>query len=130
MHLKHASFGLMFIIDFSSFHNGLKQLCSLKLVSILSAALWKVVIKCKIVMFFSIFGLFFSNCSYLRFQNFISPSIKYPINLIFSVVVCVCKVYVFNGVIPCQIIQNFWIKLPLSHGFFLKFSPVVGIIEI
>ena len=52
--------------------------------------------------------------------NFISPSIKYRINLIFPVVVCICKIHVFNRVIPCQIIQNFWIMSPLSHGFFFE----------
>ena len=63
-------------------------------------------------------GLFFPKYSFLRLQNFISPSIKYPINLIFSVVICICKIYVFNGVIPCQIMQNFWIMSPLSLFFF------------
>ena len=47
---------LTFIIDFSSFHNGLKQLCGLKVVSILRATLWKVVMKCKVVMFFNFLG--------------------------------------------------------------------------
>ena len=112
---------LTFIFDFSSFHNGLKHLCSLKLVFILKATLWKVVMKCKI-MFFSLFGLFFSKSSFLRFQNFISPSIKYPINLIFPVIVCICKIQVFNGVIPCQIMQDFWIMSPLSHFFFFFFN--------
>ena len=92
LHLKHISLGLTFIIDFPSIYNGLKHLCSLKLISILQATWWKVVMKWKIVMFFILFGLFFSNHSFLRFQNFISPSIKYPVNLIFSVVVCICKI--------------------------------------
>ena len=52
---------LTFFIDFSSFYNGLKHLCSLKLVSILRAALWKVVMKCKIVMFFNSWGFFSEN---------------------------------------------------------------------
>ena len=78
---------------------------SLKLVSILRVTLWKVVIKCKIVMF-SLFGLFFSKCSFLRFQNFISPSIKYPINLIFSVVVFICKVHVFTFSLVVGIIET------------------------
>ena len=52
---------LTFIIDFSSFHNGLKHFCSLKLVSILRATLWKVVMKCKIVMFFNFLGSFSQN---------------------------------------------------------------------
>ena len=113
LHLKHD---LTFIIDFSSFHNRLKQLCSLKLVSILRATLWKVVMKCKIVMFFNFLGwLFFSKCSFLRLQNFVWLSIKYPINLIFSVVVCICNIHVFNGEIPSQITQNFWIMSLLSH---------------
>ena len=70
-----------------------------------------------IYVFFLLFGLFFSKRSFLRLQNFISPSIKYPVNLFFSVVVCICKIHVFNWVIPCQIIQNLWIMPPLSHGF-------------
>ena len=64
------------------------------------------------------FGLFFWKCSFLWFQNFISPSAKYSINLIFSVVVCICSIHVFNGVIPCQIMQDFYIMSSLSHGFF------------
>ena len=49
---------LTFIIDFSSFHNGIKHLCSLKLVSIIRATLWKVVKKCKIVMLLNFCALF------------------------------------------------------------------------
>ena len=74
--------------------------------------------KCKIVMVFN----FFSKCLFLRLQNFFSPSVKYPINLIFSVVVYICKIHIFNGVIPCQNIQNFWIMLLLSHGLFEIFT--------
>ena len=51
------------------------------------------------------------------------PSIEYPINLIFSVVVCICSLYLYcNRVIPCQLIQNVWIMSPLSHGFFETFT--------
>ena len=75
-------------------------------------------------------GLFFSKCSYSRLQSFISPSFKYSINLIFSAVVCICRFHIFNGVIPFEIIQNIWIMSPLSHRFFSKLLPVVGIIEI
>ena len=87
----------MFIVDFPSFHNGLKHLCSLKLVSILTATLGKVVMKLKIVMFFNFLGIFFSKYSFLSSENFISPSIRYPINLIFSVLVCICKIHVLMG---------------------------------
>ena len=80
--------------------------------------------KCKIAIFFWLFGFFFSKCSSLRLQNVTSPSIKHPINLTFSVVVFICKIYVFNGVTPCQIIQNFWIMSPLSHGFFWNFHQL------
>ena len=45
---------------------------------------------------------------------------KHPINLFFSVVGCTCNIHVFNRVIPCQIMQNFWIMSPLSHGFFFE----------
>ena len=76
--------------------------------------------KCKIVMFFNFLGSFFSKCSFLRLQNFILASIKYPVKLIFSVVVCICKIHIFNGVIPCQVIQNFWIMSPLPHGVFFE----------
>ena len=104
------------------FHNGLKHLCSLKLVSILRATLWKVVMKCKIVMFSNFLG-----SSFLRLQNFISPNIKYPINLIFSVVVCICEIHVFNGVIPRQIMQNFWIMFHdqfLNHPYLMDFFEI------
>ena len=77
-------------------------------------------------MFFNLFGLFFSKYSFLRLQNFISPSIKYSINLIFEVVVCSCKIHVFNGIIPCQKHTKFLVHFTL----FWKFSAVVCIIEI
>ena len=112
---------LTFTIDISSFHNGLRQPWSLKLVSVLIATLWKVVMKCKTVMFFFPFWVFFSKCSFLRLQNFISPSIKNPVNLIFALVVCICKIHVFNGVIICEMIQSFWNMSPLPHGFFWNF---------
>ena len=53
-HLKYILLGfLTFIINFSSFHNGLKHLCSsLKLVSILRVTLSKVIMKCGIVILF------------------------------------------------------------------------------
>ena len=34
-------------------------------------------------------GSFFKKCTFLRLQSFISQSIKYPINLVFSVEVCI-----------------------------------------
>ena len=68
LYFKHVSLGFDV-----SFHNVLKHLWSLKLVSSLRTTLWKIVLKCKIVIF-------------------ISSSIKYRINLIFSVVVCICKI--------------------------------------
>ena len=64
----------------------LKQLCSLKPVSILRAKEGSHKMQNYI---FRLFGLFFSKVSFLRLQNFISTSIKYPIKLIFSVVVCI-----------------------------------------
>ena len=57
LHLKHVSFGFD-IYHCGLKHNGLKHLCSLKLVSILRAKLWKVVMNCKIVMFFNFWGSF------------------------------------------------------------------------
>ena len=113
--LNMSHWVLTFFIVFPRFHNGLKQLCSLKLVSILRATLWKVVMKCKIVMFFHFLGFFSPKCSFLRFQNFISPSIKYSINFTFSVVVCICQIHVFNGVIPCHIKEHFWMMSSLSR---------------
>ena len=68
LYLKHVSIGFDV-----SFHNVLKHLWSLKLVSSLRTTLWKIVLKCKMVIF-------------------ISSSIKYRINLIFSVVVCICTI--------------------------------------
>ena len=107
---------LTFIIDFCSFHNRLKHLCSLNLVSILTATLWKVVIKFKIAMFFNFLS------SFSRLHNFISTKMKHPPSLFFSVVLSSCQIHLFNGVIPCQIIQNFWIMSSLSHGFFEIFT--------
>ena len=64
---------LTFIIDFSSFHNELKQLCSLKLVSILRATLWKAVVKCKIFILFNFLSclsqnVYFWGCKILSYQ--------------------------------------------------------------
>ena len=130
LHLEHISLGLTFIIDFPSFHNGLKHLYSLKLISILKATWWKLVMKCKIVMLFILFGIFFSNYSFLRFQNFISPSIKCPVNLIFSVVVCICKIQA-----SMFLMGNFKSYTVLDHvinilWIFLKILSEIGIIEI
>ena len=74
------------------------------------------------LLFFQLFGIFFSKSSFLRLQNFISQSIKYPVRLIFSVVVFICKIYVFNAVIARQIIQIFWIMSPLIMDFFEIFT--------
>ena len=109
-----------FIIDFSSFYNGLKQLCSLKLVSIFRARLWKVVMKCKIVMLFNFLDFFFK-MFLLEVSKFYLTKYQVSNQFNFSEVVCICKIHIFNGVIPCQIIQNFWIMSPLSHGFFWNF---------
>ena len=54
--LSICHYVLTFIIDISNFHNGLKYLCSL--VSILRGTLWKVVMKCKLVMLFNFSGSF------------------------------------------------------------------------
>ena len=103
LHLKHISLSFnAYNIDFSRFHNELKHLCSLKLVSILETTLWKIVIK--LLFSFVTFWLFFPFWG----SKLYLTKIKYPINLIFSVVVCIYKIHVFNGVITCQIIQNFW----------------------
>ena len=46
--------------------------------------------------FLNFLGSFFSKYTFLRLQSFILASIKYSINSIFSVVVCICKIHVFN----------------------------------
>ena len=84
---------LTFIIDFFSFHDGLKHLCSLKLVPIIRATSPKVVIKCKSVMFFTFWALF------LKIFIFEVPKFdltKYQISnqLTFSSESCTCKIHV------------------------------------
>ena len=69
-------------------------------------------------------GGFFSRCSFLAFQNFISPSIKHPVKLFFSMVVCICKIHVFNGLIPCQITKNFWIMSHYLMDYFEIFTRI------
>ena len=120
---------LTFIIDFSGFHNGLKHLCSLKLVSILGATLSKVVMKCKLLSFLNFWALFLKIFIF-EVKNFISPSIRYPINLIFSVVVCICKINALNGLNSTSNHTKFLDHVTLISWTFLKFSPVLGIIEI
>ena len=79
--------------------------------------------KYKLVMFFFLlFTPFFSKFSVLRLQDFISPSTKYPINLIFSVVVCIYKIHVFNGVIPCQSYKTSGTCHPYLMDFFEIFT--------
>ena len=68
LRLRLASLGLMFTIDFSSFHNGFKHFCSLKQGSILRAALCKVVMKCKTVMLFHFLGSFSQNIHFWGFK--------------------------------------------------------------
>ena len=81
-------------------------------------------------MFFSLFGLFFSNFPFLRSQNSISPSIQYPNNLIFSVVVCICKIYLFHGGNCLSSHIKYLDHVTLISQIYLKFSSVVGVIEI
>ena len=97
--LSVVIFNLTCVIDLSSFHNGLKNLYSLKLLSILTATLWKVVMKCKIVIFFNFLDSFSQNFHFwcCNVLTKISPSIKYPINLIFSVVVYICTIHFLIG---------------------------------
>ena len=94
---------LTFIIDISSFYNGLKHPCNSKPIFILRATLFKVVMKCKTFMFFNFFGLFFSPS--IKYQILFHPvtSIKFYFTqyqvsnqLNFSMVVCICKIHVFN----------------------------------
>ena len=58
LYLKHVSLEFSVYHWLSSFPNGLKHLCSLELVSILGVTLWKVVMKCKLTMFFDFLSLF------------------------------------------------------------------------
>ena len=92
LYFKHVSLGFDV-----SFHNVLKHLWSLKLVSSLRTTLWKIVLKCKIVIF-------------------ISSSIKYRINLIFSVVVCICKILQWGNSMSNY--TKFLDMSLLSHGLF------------
>ena len=62
-------------------------------ISIFRTKLWKVVVKCEIIMFF-IFGCF-TNCVFLRLQHCILL-ITYPTNSVFSMVVCICKIHIFD----------------------------------
>ena len=64
----------------------------------------------------------------MRLKDFISSSIKYTINLVFSVIVCICKIHVFNGVIPCQTYKISWTSHPYLMELFEIFTS--GIIEI
>ena len=73
--------------------------------------------KCKIVVFFSIFGLFFFKMLIFEVTKFYLT--KYQIsNQVNFFSGCISKIHIFNGVVRCQIIQNFWIMSPLSRGFF------------
>ena len=80
--------------------------------------------KCKIIVLFNFLGSFFPKCSFLRLQNFISPSIKYPVNLIFSVVVCICKINAFNGGNSISNHTKLLEQVTLTFYIFLKFPPV------
>ena len=103
---------LMFIIYFPSFHNGLKHLWILKLVSILRAKLSKVVMKCKIVMFFN-FWAPIPKMFIFEVEKFYPTKYQTSNQLIIFSGNFACKIHVFNGADPCQIIQNFWIMSPL-----------------
>ena len=118
----------MFIIDFSSFHNGLKHFCSLKLVSILRATLWKVVMKCK--LFFEcnhflnvvlLFGLFFPKCSFFEVRKFYLT--KYQISN---------QLNFFSGSLDHSMSNYTKFLDPVTRisWIVLKFSPFLRIIEI
>ena len=91
---------LTFINDTFSFHNGLKHLCSLKLVSILGAALWKVVIKCKNVMFFFTFWALFLKMLIFQVAKFYLTKYQISNQLIFLVVVCICIMLLIGQLHP------------------------------
>ena len=78
------------IIYISSFQNGLNHA---QRVYISRAKLWKIVVKYKIAVFLT--SVFFSNCAFLRLRHFISPTTNI-INSIFSVVLCIYKINVFD----------------------------------
>ena len=60
--------------------------------------------------------------SFLRFKNFISASIKYAINLIFSVRVCICKINVLNGGDSMLNHTKYLDDVTLTSFFFLIFT--------
>ena len=87
MFLKHfirkwinQTYTIKSLAAFQVFQLGLTT--SLAQLSILSANLWKVVIRGEIICFL-IFGHFFSKCTFLRLWHFFSPS-GYPVNSIFQ----------------------------------------------
>ena len=102
----------------------LKHLCSLKLVSILKATLWKILMKCKNLLFFT-FGALFLKIFIFKVAKVYLIQYQIPNQLNFLEVVCICKIYVFNGVVPCQITQNFWNTSPLLHGFLWKKKIII-----
>ena len=69
-------------------------------VCILRAKLWKVVIKCKVVMFLT-FVPFFQKFTFLRLWHFIS-SYSDAVNPIFTVVVWICKFQGFEDFFSSQ----------------------------
>ena len=95
--------------------------------------LWKVVVKCGIVIFycFEIIG-FSSKCTFLRFQHFILPS-TYPINSFFSVVVCIFKIHVFDEAFSVlTIIAMITEKITFSyfHSNFIREKSLHKIMQI
>ena len=111
---------LTFIIDFCSFHNGLKHLSSLKLVSILRATFWKVVMKCKIVVFLTFWARFLKIFIF-EVAKFCLTRYQISNQLNSSVVVCICKIHAFNWLITCQFIQNF---SSIYHPYFMYFFEI------
>ena len=98
LHLKHVLLSAnIFVIAICSSQNEFNDPCSSASFSILRAKFWKVVIKCNIIMFIK-FWAFFSKCIFLWLNHFISPSAD-SINSIFSVVICIHKIHVFDEVL-------------------------------
>ena len=58
------------------------------------AKLYKMVVKCETHVFFLTFG-FFSRCTFLSLEHFISPT-TYPFKSVLSVVLCIYKIHVFD----------------------------------
>ena len=91
-----------YIIDMSGFQKHLNHRCSLS-VSIFNSKLVEVVMNCKKCYIFKVLDPFSQNKQFWSCNIFFTPNTYFPVISIFSVVIPIYKIHVFDGALYCSL---------------------------